>query len=119
MNSLLDRVTDWPERARTARFRIATLARDCGVSVRQLRNYIHIRFGTTPHCWTMRIRLLAAPSLLSQNKSVKQISSELGFSQAAHFSREFKRFYGRSPVEFRRTYKNTAQAAENDMKFPI
>ena len=119
MNSILDRITDWPERARKVRFHVAALARDCGVSVRQLRSYIHIRFGTTPHSWIMRIRLRDAPALLTRNKSVKQVSAELGFSQVAHFSREFKRLYGLSPVDFRRSHEISPTASGSDMKLPI
>jgi len=119
VQSVLDTIKNWEERARKARFQVARLARECGVSERQLRSYVRVKFRTPPHAWMMAVRLGVAPALLAQGFSVKRISAELGFSQPSHFSREFKQFYGVSPVEFRFSKKISTQTGDSDTTPPV
>jgi len=95
--SRLDAITDWPERAARAKFRISALAVDCGVSERQLRRFIESKFRSPPHAWVLEQRLEKGRELLQQNLRLKEISQRLRFKSQAHFSREFKKHFGRSP----------------------
>jgi transcriptional regulator GlxA family with amidase domain len=98
MRSRLNRITDWAERARAAKYRAEKLAVICGVSSRQLRRFIHGRMGCSPHKWLNELRQTrAALYLLDGPRSIKEVSYELGYSQACHLSRDFKRFHGVPP----------------------
>jgi AraC-like DNA-binding protein len=109
MKSRLDRINDWEDRLVQARYRVAALAKLCGVSERQLRRYVESKFGQTPHVWTIVVRLEKAPQVLSQGELVKRVAIDVGFRQPAHFSREFKRHYGVSPITLRSSpYRNGA-----------
>ena len=45
MHSRLDLITDWVTRADKAGYRVAALARDCGVDPKTLRRYFIINFA--------------------------------------------------------------------------
>jgi AraC family transcriptional regulator len=100
MASRLSQVRNWEERARKAGFSVSILSIHCGVSRRQLLNFIRTSFGITPHQWMVRVRMELAGKLLQQGFYVKEVSSQLGFKQVAHFCREFKRYYGLPPGHF-------------------
>lgn len=79
------------------------VARQCHVDpaylCRLFRRYDH----QTPHQFLMRLKMnLAAERLQSPGTLVKQVSAELGFDDAFHFSRAFKSVFGLSPEAFRR-----------------
>jgi len=42
----------------------------------------------------------AAVLLMYSGKNVSEVASEVGFRERKHFSKEFKRLFGKSPVEF-------------------
>ena len=100
MASRLCQVSNWEQRARDAGFNVSILAVQCGVSRRQLLKFIKQLFGMTAHQWMLRVRMGAASVLLRQGFYVKEVSHQLGFKQAAHFCREFKRYYGIPPGHF-------------------
>ncbi len=101
MNSRLRWVKDWTERARTSQWRVALLAKACGISVNQLEEFFLTSFHTTPHEWLRRQRLKLGLRSLSRGDCVKEAASEAGYNQASHFSREFKRVYGVPPIRIR------------------
>src|SRR5580698_8262543 len=103
MNSKLSGITDWSERAGTAHYGVKQLAADCDVSKRQLQRFIGEAFGLAPGRWMRELRLNRALALLSKIKNVKQVAMALGYSQACHFSRDFKSFFGFSPSQVYRT----------------
>lgn len=98
MNSRLRWVNDWIERAQECHWRVAQLARNCGISVNQLEMFFLARFRCRPHELLRRTRLKIALRLLSCGKLVKEAASEAGYKQSSHFSRDFKRVYGVPPA---------------------
>ena len=61
--------------------------------------------GLAPSEYLLQYRLLVAEKLLSlpgANSSIADVAADSGFADQAHFSRHFRRFYGRSPQEYRR-----------------
>ena len=61
--------------------------------------------GLAPSEYVLQYRLMVAEKLLSfpgANSSIADIAADTGFADQAHFSRHFRRFYGRSPQEYRR-----------------
>lgn len=92
--AMLDRMAD-PDYA------IADVAARLGMSVR----YVHKLFestGTTPRAWLYQRRLDRAVTMLLQTpRSVAEIAVHLGFRDASHFSRVFRRRFTASPAQFR------------------
>ena len=62
--------------------------------------------GKTIHAYYQNTRILKAKELLvSKEKTVKEISFYLGFSDVPHFSRSFKKVFNYSPMEYIKRYK--------------
>ncbi len=97
MTSRLDRVEEWLNLARPARYSARQLATLCHVSLRQLERYFKGSFGHPPQEWLNEVRFQEAEKLLTSGVSVKQVARRLGFKQASHFSRAFKRRTGLPP----------------------
>ncbi len=70
------------------------------VSVRQLQRYFLDEIGRTPKAWLNEQRMIAARKLLFEGQSVKAVAIQLGFKQASHFCREFKRSYRMTPMQY-------------------
>jgi len=96
----MEPVLNWPKLAETVRYNVNSLARQQGVSVRQLRRMFLDRFKRTPHEWLHQLRMQRAVEFLMAKKPVKVIASELEYRDAAHFSRDFKGYYGVSPSDY-------------------
>ena len=100
MRSSLDRIRNWDDRLQKSRWQAKALARNCGVGVWDLRHYIRLKFRVKLHTWITARRMARAAAMLSQGMAVKIVSSELGYKQPSHFSREFKRFQRATPSDF-------------------
>src|ERR1700677_2032509 len=99
--SRLSRITDWPERAGAANYRVNKLAASCDVSSRQLQRFVQETLGLTPRKWMRDLRQKRALALLSDATSVKRVALDLGYSQTCHFSRDFKNAFGVPPSQAR------------------
>ncbi len=102
MSSSLESVNDWERLGRIAHWSSANLARQCGVSPRQLQRFFSARMGTSPQVYLNSLRLGAAVNLLDGHKTVKEVAAMLDFKQPSHFSRQFRGFYGVNPSEVTR-----------------
>lgn len=100
MGSRLDSVTDWTERAKLGGFKLSAIAVRLGVSPRHLRRYFWLRFRLSPKDWLQQHRMEAAKSLLDAEHTIKEVSAIVGFQNATHFSRAFKRTTGVSPGDY-------------------
>ncbi|AQS84164.1 MAG: GlxA family transcriptional regulator [Acetobacter aceti] len=77
---------------------ISFVAKRLGISSRQLERLFQSVLGIRPAVFYRMIRLRYARSLLSQGEmSITQVAIETGFSDCAHFSRQFKTMFGHSP----------------------
>lgn len=80
------------------------LAKKAGYSKSRFSHIFSSVTGTTPIKYQNEIRLKTACELLSATLlSITDISISCGFEDPLYFSRLFKRKYGISPTEFRRT----------------
>lgn len=118
MDSRLDLVDDWEKRAEEAGYTATKMALKLGVTLRLLESFFRARFGEGPHDWMVRMRMTHAAGLLRAGIPVKIVSSQAGYKQVSHFSREFKRFFGASPVRYVFA-ENSAMSVKNRRAFRI
>ena len=79
-------------------------AENCYLSPNYFGDLIKKETGSTPQEYIHKaIVSLAKESLLGSDKSVSEISYDLGFQYSQHFNRFFKRNTGVTPSEYRRT----------------
>ena len=77
-----------------------------------IRQFIHI-CKMTPARYILKKRVEAAENmLLNSSASLFEIAESVGFYDAAHFSRTFKKINGQSPIEYRRR-RSVRDQAEN------
>lgn len=62
------------------------------------------QIGEPPINYLIKIRLEKAKELLQgqNNLSIKEISATVGYNDAYHFSKLFKKYYGVSPIEYKK-----------------
>ncbi len=76
------------------------LAELSGRSLSTFEREFKLIFNTTPHKWILKKRLqLAHDLLLNTNKPVSDIYLESGFEDLGHFSKTFKKEFGKNPSE--------------------
>lgn len=88
---------------------VEALARHMHLSPRTFARRFKEETGTTPYSWVLAQRVQAAEELLEQtHHSIDWIAGEVGFGNAATLRHHFGRSRGVSPVEYRRTFGETA-----------
>ena len=86
--------------------RVAEIAEAAGTSVSTLERAFKDRMGTTPKKFIMQAKIsTACEKLINTELSVKEISASVGFTDNASFTRSFKRLMGKSPSEYRNSYR--------------
>ncbi|MGI4857151.1 MAG: GlxA family transcriptional regulator [Janthinobacterium lividum] len=78
------------------------LAHRLDLSTRQLERLFKTETGKAPQAYAKQVRLRTAAWLLtSSDKSVADIASSCGFSDASHLGREFRKQFGMPPMMYR------------------
>ena len=82
-------------------FKITDLAHQLSISERTLRNYIKLYTGLSPMAYLHRYKLNQAHIYLQirKYKTVAEVSYAVGFKDTKHFSRVFKKEFGKFPSE--------------------
>ncbi|TRW95352.1 GlxA family transcriptional regulator [Paracoccus sp. M683] len=77
----------------------ATIARQLGISVRQLERLFGRHFNTSPKRYYTELRLERARNLLLQTElSISEIAVACGFQSGGHFTRVYRDQYGTTPT---------------------
>ena len=77
------------------------------LSENQFRRKFKKEFGVTPQQFILRARLQATGNLLRNgNKPIATIAVECGFSDQSYFTKQFKPFFGETPLQYRRRWNN-------------
>ncbi|MBP1988858.1 AraC family transcriptional regulator [Paenibacillus eucommiae] len=58
--------------------------------------------GLSPTQYLLKVRMERSSHLLSKQLSIEEIAFTVGFSDPLYFSKQFKKFHGCTPTEFRR-----------------
>ena len=88
--------------AREGEYQLTNLCDRVGVSERHLRRVFEEGIGISPKDWLRQERMVAARSLLREGSPIKEVATDLGFTTAKMFSRDFQLFYGVKPTDFQR-----------------
>jgi AraC-like DNA-binding protein len=94
---------DLVERVRTdpALLSVERLAAISGLGVRALERLFREYVGVAPKWVVRRFRLQAAAEMLALgDTSVATVAAELGYYDQAHFTRDFKKVVGMTPLEY-------------------
>ncbi len=85
---------------------LESLSKEFGVSSSSLKNYFQGVYGKNVSTYLREYRMSEAAVALSKTTmSVSDIAAKVGYQNASKFSAAFKKFYGESPLEYRRQCK--------------
>ena len=99
LKTALTKMALYPDRP----WRVAELARLSGLSEPHFYRRFKLVTGSSPIDWLRRERINhARRRLLESTDAIKQISEQVGYNDPFFFSRDFKRYTGVSPSEYRR-----------------
>lgn len=85
------------------RFRVADLARTCGLSASHFARSFRTTFGVSAHRWLLHRRIEFSQELLvGTREPLVEIAHRAGFADQAAFTRTFHRIAGISPGRWRR-----------------
>lgn len=77
---------------------VADLAREAGMSPSSFHTHFKTVTGTTPLQYQKDLRMIAARDMLRAGRhSVSSASFEVGYESPTHFSRDYRRKFGRAP----------------------
>jgi AraC-like DNA-binding protein len=83
--------------------RLASMSK---MSLRAFERRFRAAFHLTPQRFLRKLRLrIASRALVSTDESLSTIASTCGFADQSHFSREFRRQFGRTPRQYREHYR--------------
>jgi len=99
--NILKQATEIIEEKPDESIRSELLARELGVSLRNLQRITRTEIDCTPTNFIWLVKLnLASEFLKNRQGNVSEAAYEFGFSNPSHFSRMFKNHFGVSPREY-------------------
>ena len=75
-------------------------AKYCGLTRFDFSRKFRAAFGMTFRDYLLRVRIMEAGRMLTEGKSVTSVAYSVGFNDASHFTRMFKRVTGSLPSDF-------------------
>jgi AraC-like DNA-binding protein len=98
-NSRLKHIQNWPEWARVANWSAATLAQNCGVSLRTLERHFLKEIGKSPKKWLAEQRQQRAFELIQDGSRVKETAALLDYKHPNHLTNAFTKCFGHCPTD--------------------
>jgi len=75
------------------------------MSVRTFERRFRDRFHITPQKYLRKLRIrMASRALIDTGQTLAEVADGCGFSDQSHFTREFRRHFGRTPRDYREHY---------------
>jgi len=94
----------------TENLSIAQVAKELNLSRNQCTKLFIKVYGLSPRQYvSRRILTLAKELLVTSGLPISEIAERLGFQSASHFSRQFRRWTGLSPTEFKPKHQRNVQ----------
>ncbi len=82
---------------------LSSLSSLAGVSSYHLAHAFTKHVGLSPLAFHVRARLMRSRKSIAQGRSLAETSLSLSFSDQSHFGRQFRRVYGMTPGEYKRS----------------
>ena len=83
------------------------LAKACGLSVRAFERQFRAAYTCSPHDYIRQLRVrMSCSALVFSQKSLAEVATEFGFADQSHFTKEFRRFMGGTPRDYRKRYQS-------------
>lgn len=87
------------------RLTVEDLALNVQMGYEKFRKLFQLYYGVSPGNFIQNQRIRASQSLLSgEDMTVKEVALELGYTDSATFSKQFKKVTGYTPTKFREVY---------------
>ncbi|MGA1932747.1 AraC family transcriptional regulator [Arcobacter sp. YIC-464] len=83
-------------------FTLESLASNVNLSKYHFLRLFKKEFGLTPHAFIINQRLNKANRLIQKGVSISQASIEVGFNDQSHYSRNFKKYFGYTPLTLKK-----------------
>lgn len=100
--AIVDRVLARMSSSLSAQLTITDLAEVGTVSAAHLTRLFRTQLGYPPMTYLARLRMIKARELLRDDRlSIKEVAGQVGYADGHHFAREFRRFDGMSPSQYR------------------
>jgi AraC-like DNA-binding protein len=110
-------VSNWLENNVSKKIKIEDLAKHLNLHRSYLSHCFKRTYGMSPSDYLIRIRIREARRLLMETDlSIENISQQLGFYSAGHFSRTFRSIMGISPLQFRKDKKKSLSKPKQEKK---
>ncbi len=95
---------------------ISTVAGRLGISMRQLERAFRAEMQVSPHRAYVALRLRHGRWMLAHTRDTSaQLADALGFADASHFVRSFRRQFGTTPEKFRHESRQMQPAVRLDL----
>ena len=101
-----DRLAEWIEQKgfMNARITIIQLSKIIGVNRTYLSNHINTNYEMNFNLWLNGLRIEEAKKLIKEfpERNLSEIAQQIGFTDLAHFSKQFKLRVGESPSKWKK-----------------
>ena len=82
------------------------LAKACGLSVRAFERQFQAAYHSSPHDYIRQLRIrMSCSALVFSRKTLAEVSTQFGFSDQSHFTKEFRKFMAETPRAYRSRYQ--------------
>ncbi|CDL79440.1 GlxA family transcriptional regulator [Xenorhabdus cabanillasii] len=106
---LIHKLQDWMHSSPSEILSVADLANKIHLCERQMKRRFKIATGQTPIQYIQQIRLSQAKLWLEKSqKTIEEISHEVGYEDTRYFRELFKRCNGLTPKEYRQKYHHNS-----------
>lgn len=93
--------------SKTIDMNFSDVAKESGLSLRNFHRLFTQEIGVNPKTFVVLLKIdHAKKMLLNSNKSIIEISTELGYASVSSFSTIFNKYTGMKPTEYRNTIEN-------------
>jgi AraC-like DNA-binding protein len=83
---------------------LADLCEECGTSLRTMQRVFSQELGMPLSRWRNQVIMVHAIQLLASDRTITQVSLELGFESVSAFIFSFRKYFGVSPGQYRSSH---------------
>jgi AraC-like DNA-binding protein len=85
---------------------IRAMADTCGLSIGSFHRQFRDTYLCTPHTYVRQLRVrMSCQALVFSKRPIAVVAAECGFADQSHFTKEFRRIMGETPLSYRRTHR--------------